>query len=258
MKIKFMTYNIASGNCFDGTKPEDGSKFKAHYDISRCCSVINEIKPDILGLNEINEHDTRFDSVSQPQVIAEKCDFPYYFFGKAVTFAWHPEGAYGNAKCSKFPYVSNEVIHIPDPPRKDEEQYYEHRNIIKSIIELPDKRRICHMQVHVGLAIQEHQNAIMTLCDLIDNTKEPIILSGDFNMREWDFLMDKIRERLIDVAQAMGEPYIKTFPSSHEFTNCPDVKIDYIFVSPSIKVLSHGTFQSTASDHLPYFAELEI
>ncbi|MBQ0125961.1 MAG: hypothetical protein KBS59_06555, partial [Clostridiales bacterium] len=64
MKLKFMTYNIASGRCFDGEKPIDGSKFQTLYNLSRCEEVISKLDPDFLGLNEINEHDNRFNGVS--------------------------------------------------------------------------------------------------------------------------------------------------------------------------------------------------
>lgn len=257
MKLKIMTYNIASCRTFDGDKPKEGEKFKMPYNPDRCCEVINKIKPDFLGLNEICEGYEKYNGDKQPALIAEKCGFPYSFFGKAISFNWEPNGAYGNAQVSKFPFVSTEVVQIPDPKR-DEEMYYEHRCIIKNVIELPDKKRICVMQIHVGLAIGEHQSAYNTLCKLIDETEEPIILMGDFNMREWDFMIEGLRKKLVDVADALGEKFIRTFPSGHNYTNCPDIKIDYIFVSPSIKVLSHGTYQSTASDHLPYFAEIEI
>ncbi|MBQ0124778.1 MAG: endonuclease/exonuclease/phosphatase family protein, partial [Clostridiales bacterium] len=225
--------------------------------LSRCEEVISKLDPDFLGLNEINEHDNRFNGVSQPEEIAKACGFPYWYFGKAVSFSWHPEGAYGNAQASKFPYVSTETVHIPDPVRHDESAYYEHRAIIKNVIELPDKRRLCVMQVHVGLAIAEHQNAVVKLCEEIDNSEYPVILMGDFNMCEWDFLLDKIKERLVDTAEAAGKKYFPTYPSNHKALDESDRKIDYIFVSPEIKTLDVGTYQDTASDHLPLWAELE-
>lgn len=256
MKLRFLTYNIASGRCFDVKRSEDG-KLRTPYDISRCISVIKEINPDFLGLNEICENDKRHDYVSQPKVIADACGFPNYYFGKAISFPFTNEGAgYGNAQASKFPYTSVSTIPIPDPEVKDEEGYYETRAIIKNVIELPDGRKLTVMQVHVGLNLREHQNAVVKLCEEIDSSEYPVILMGDFNMREWDFNLDRIRERLVDVNVAAGK-HFPTFPSTKE-VYCPDCKIDYIFVSPSIKVLDVGTVQDTASDHLPLYADLEI
>lgn len=257
MKLKFMTYNIASGRCYDGEKPADGSQFKPKYDLSRCISVIKANKPDFLGLNEITENDRRFGYVSQPGEIAKACGFPHYYFGKAISFSWIPDGAYGNAQCSDLPFVSTSTVHIPDPEKHDEEQYYEHRAIIKNVIELEDGRRICVMQVHCGLAISEHQNAIMQLCHEIDTAEYPVILMGDFNMRPWDFLIEKIRACLVDACKVTGNEYITTFPSSHVLTDV-DQKIDYIFVSPSIKVLETGIIDDTASDHRALWAVLDI
>ena len=255
MKLKFMTYNIASGRVFDRPMPED-KKYKSYYDLSRCIEVIKTLNPDFLGLNEINEDEKRFGCKSQPEEIAKGAGFEHFYFGKAISFPFSPDGAYGNAQCSHFPFVKTETVHIPDPERPDEEAYYEHRAIIKNVIELPDGRKLCVMQVHVGLAIGEHQNAVVKLCEEIDSAEYPVVLMGDFNMRPYDFLMDKIRERLVSAAEITGNKYIKTFPSNPELPSKP-IKIDYIFVSPSIKVKEVGTFDSMASDHLPLWAELE-
>jgi len=256
MKLKFMTYNIASGRVFDRPMPED-KKYKTYLDLNRCIEVIKEVNPDFLGLNEINEDEKRFGCKSQPEEIAKGAGFEHFYFGKAISFPFSPDGAYGNAQCSHFPFVSTSTVHIPDPERPDEEAYYEHRAIVKNVIELPDGRRLCVMQVHVGLAIGEHQNAVLKLCEEIDSAECPVVLMGDFNMRPYDFLMDRIRERLVSAAEATGNKYIKTFPSNPELPSKP-IKIDYIFVSPSIKVNAVGTFDSMASDHLPLWAELEF
>ena len=69
--------------------------------------------------------------------------------------------------------------------------------------------------------------------------------------------VDRIREKLVSATEVTGNKYIKTFPSNPELDSKP-ISIDYIFVSPSIKVNKVGTYDSMASDHLPLWAELEI
>lgn len=257
MKLKLMTYNVASGRCYDGTMPEDGSPFRTRYDLSRCEEVIRSWNPDILGINEINNGDARYDRINQTQHVADACRFPYWFFGPALSFPAHSEGSYGNGQASRFPYLSTNIVHIPDPPKKDERAYYEHRAIIKNTVVLPDGRRLCLMQTHSGLSIAEHQNCVTTVLKEIETAADPVILMGDFNMREWDFLIDRIREKLVDTAEAVGKKDLPTFPSNRAITDYPDCKIDYIFVSPCIKVLDVGVIDDTASDHKPLWAEIE-
>jgi len=55
MKLKIMTYNIASGRCY--AKDEDvNAQGGSIVDLDACAQVIREISPDLCGLNEINQY----------------------------------------------------------------------------------------------------------------------------------------------------------------------------------------------------------
>ena len=89
----------------------------------------------------------------------------------------------------------------------------------------------------------------------LDEIDGPIILMGDFNMRPSNILIDMLRERLFDTALIRDE-YFKTFPSYK--LNYTPAKLDYIFVSKHFKVLDLQIPQTSVSDHLPYYVDLEI
>lgn len=267
MKLKVMTYNIASGRYYANDSdftPEGGSV----VDLSKSAEVIRRVSPDVCGINEINDYLPEYllnrnltgTAADQTAYLAEASDLQNSCFGKAIHFSGR--GDYGNSVLSKHAVLEAGVIPIPDPEVFDENCYYETRGITK--VKLDIAGGITVLQVHVGLAVAESQNAVVTLCDEIDRTEGPLILMGDFNMCPSNFLLDRIRRRLTE-ALPEGEGYVHTFPSwpgdadiPADCRNHPRCKLDYIFVSRHFKVLDCRVLPSRVSDHMPMIADLEI
>jgi len=158
MKIKVMTYNVASGRCYDDT-----SKLVSHggapQDLTKCASIIKNISPDICGINETNHYMSNSQPIkNQPEFLAEYTGLRNCVFGKAITLKQSGGRDYGNAVITKYPIITAEVISIPDPEIKDENKYYETRSITKTKIDLAGG--ITVLQTHMGLAISEAKNAV--------------------------------------------------------------------------------------------------
>ena len=261
MKLKIMTYNVASGRVY-----EDTSKINSYggcpQDLSRCASIIRGISPDFCGINEINHYHSKDIAIkNQPEFLANNTGLTYCVFGRAMTTKSGGGRDYGNAVISKHPIISSEIISIPDPVIKDENKYYENRSITK--VKLDIAGGITVLQTHMGLAIAEAKNAVNTVFRLLDEIDGPVILMGDFNMRPSNILIDMLRERLFDTA-LIRDDYIPTFPSYiypegfHPGDETPPCKIDYIFVSKHFKTLSIDVINTSVSDHMPVVVEVEI
>lgn len=267
MKLHVMTYNIASGRYYknDADITPDGG---APTDLSQCAGVIRRVSPDLCGINEINNylpsyveaHKLTGTEPDQACYLSRETGLSHHFFGRAT--GWTHRGDYGNAVISKYPILETEIIPIPLPQYKDEARGYEPRSISKVKLDIADG--ITLLQVHIGLSVTEAQNAIVTLCDVIDKTDGPIILMGDFNIRPNNFLLDRIRQRLTE-ALPKGEGYIHSFPSWTEDAQLPErvkyypfCKIDYIFASHHFKILDCEVLKDRVSDHLPMTAVLEL
>ena len=123
MKLKIMTYNICSGHHFtrEGDYIPDPA-FDGPLDLNRCAEVISGLSPDICGLNEVDNFMKRSGNISQTDFIASRAGMKG-FFGKAISFSFDPEGAYGNSVLSRFPIVEGVAIPVPDPERQDETAY---------------------------------------------------------------------------------------------------------------------------------------
>lgn len=254
MKIRVMTYNIAS--CRNYEEVDEKGNAKASKP-ERVADVIREISPDVCGLNEVSHFSRNScESDTQTPYLAKATGLENHFFGYAVHLTYANETYnkdYGNAVISKHPIVEGAILPIPDPVIKDENAYYETRSITKAKIDLAGG--ITVLQTHMGLAIAESKNATLEILKALDEIDGPVILMGDFNMRPSNPLIDMLRERLFDTALIRDE-YFKTYPSYK--LNYTPAKLDYIFVSKHFKVLDLQVPQTSVSDHLPYYVDLEI
>ena len=106
------------------------------------------------------------------------------------------------------------------------------------------------MVIHFGLNPDEQENAVKTILENMENEK--CVLMGDFNLPPESPILNPIREKMVDTAILLDNEGL-SWPSDK-----PKVKIDYIFVTPDIKVNYAEVLPIIASDHRPYIAEIEI
>ena len=236
MKINLMSFNTQ--HCLNFLEQ------KIDFDIM--VEAIKTCDADIIGLNEMRDKGPSEDYEAQTEILAEKLGY-YHCFAKAIDF--EGENPYGNALISKYPIVSAEVILIPAPEVRGYNGYYEDRCLLKAVIEA-EGRRITVMVIHFGLNPDEAENAVKAV---ISNLPEDnVVLMGDFNLPPENELLLPIREKLFDTAKLFSEEKF-SYPSDE-----PYIKIDYIFTSGDVKVLSADIPEIIASDHRPHTATIEI
>ncbi len=214
---------------------------KINFDV--IADAIKMVNPDVVGFQEMRGAGKGEDYTDQTRILSEKTDLPNYYFGKAIDFELGP---YGNSIISRYPIVSAETISIPDPDPKTGTKYYETRAVLKVKLE----QGITVLVTHFGLNADEQINAVKTVVANLE--KEKCILMGDFNLRPDSPLLLPIRERMKDTASVFSEELL-SFPSDN-----PREKIDYIFVSPDIEIISADIPAIVASDHRPHTAELKL
>lgn len=213
-------------------------------DFDKVARTISELSPDVVGLNEIRGAGSAPEHDAQTETLSSLTGMKYYYFAQAIGGEKKP---YGNAILSRIPIVSAERIFIPDPEAEERvgKFHYETRCILKARLE----NGYTLLITHFGLNPDEQANAVETVIANLE--PERCILMGDFNMSPDDALLLPIRERLTDTADAFDAPRL-SFPSVE-----PARKIDYIFVSPDVRVISADIPQIVTSDHFPYVAQIE-
>lgn len=238
MQLLFMTFNIKHG--LDYVKQD-------RIDLELMANVVEHSGADIVGLNEVRGLGPHAEYTGQTDIISRYLGFHSYF-AKAIDFK--RRGPYGNALLSRFPIKRAETIIIPDPVVKDEDAYYETRCILKAEIEVAGGLTV--LVSHFGLACSERQNAVTEVVRQISKVQGPCVLMGDFNMTPDHHLLGPIYDCMADTAEK-GAKSLLSFPS-----DTPIRKIDYIFASRDIDVISADIPAIVASDHRPYIAVMDV
>lgn len=210
-------------------------------------NAILKCEADIVGLNEMydalpQETEQSKNFGAQTEKLSKLTGLNHYYFAKAIND--YPNGLYGNGFLSRVPISSCETIMIPDPVKLPG-KFYETRCILKAVLE----NGLTILVTHFGLNPEEQENAAKTVLENL--TDEKCILMGDFNIYPDNELLKPIKERMKDASSLFDMPKL-SFPSDK-----PSIKIDYIFVSPDIELVSADIPELIASDHRPHIAEIK-
>lgn len=212
-------------------------------DFEVMANAIKKCDADIVGLNEIRGAGIHPEYTAQTETLSKLTGLKNYYFGPALKFAWGP---YGNSFLSKYPIIKAETIPVPNPNPKKYDGYYETRCLLKVTL----SNDLTVLVIHFGLNPDEQENAVKTVVENLKSQK--CVLMGDFNVTPDDELLKPIRNKMIDTADFFDIEKF-SYPSDN-----PKRKIDYIFVSPDIKIISADIPNIIASDHLPHTAEIDF
>ncbi|MBP3494910.1 MAG: endonuclease/exonuclease/phosphatase family protein [Clostridia bacterium] len=229
--MKIMSFNTQHCYSYLGKRVD--------YDIM--AKAILDLDADIVGLNEMFDQGSIFGK--QTEKLSELTGLNNSFFAKAISLP--NEGAYGNGILSRYKIKSCESIIIPDPDPRIYDGYYETRCVLKAELE----NGLLVLVTHFGLNPDEQQSAVQTILKHIRQNK--CILMGDFNITPDNELLKPIKEKMVDTA-ILFDSEKKSWPSDE-----PQIKIDYIFVSPDIEIVSADIPEITSSDHRPYILEIK-
>lgn len=232
--MKIMTFNTQ--HCLNYLEQK--------IDFPLMAKTITDYGADIIGLNEMRGEGEREDYTDQVPMLSHLTEIPNYYFAKAIDVGG--SNPYGNGLLTKFKITEAVTIPIPDPEVRNGTESYETRCILKATLE----NGLTVLVTHFGLNPEEQENAVKTVIE--NMPQEKCILMGDFNVSPENPVLDPIRERMTDTACRFTEKLL-SYPSDK-----PNVKIDYIFVSPDIEVVCADIPEIIASDHRPHTAEIDF
>ena len=234
--MKIMSFNTQ--HCLNYTEKK--------IDFERMAEVIRESGAAVVGLNEMRGAGDVPDYTDQVGKLSALSGLKYHYFAKAIDVGGK-NAPYGNGLLSSYPIESAETIPVPDPAveeRVNKRGYYESRCLLKA-------RLSCGLTVlviHFGLNPDEQKNAVDTV--LANLESERCVLMGDFNVTPDNGVLSPIRAKMIDAATLFDGEKL-SFPS-----DAPDRKIDYVFVTPDLKLVAADIPATVASDHRPHTAEI--
>jgi endonuclease/exonuclease/phosphatase family metal-dependent hydrolase len=230
--LRVLTYNIKHGRGNDNV-----------VDLGRTAAVIRTQKPDIVGLQEVDDRAERSGRVPEAAYLGNLLELNHAF-GR---FMDYQGGAYGMAILSRFPIEATEEVRLPEGN--------EPRIALSARLRLPDNQQLAIVNVHFDWVRDDgfRFTQAEALTKYLDALKMPYILLGDFN--------DVPDSRTLALFKSRAGEAVKPDTDRFTFSSTePAKEIDYIFFAPAaawrareVRVIDEGV----ASDHRPVLAVLE-
>lgn len=222
-QLRVLSYNIHHGRGMDGV-----------FDYDRLAKIINDLKPDLVALQEVDHGVARSGRVDQAAILA-KLTGMHYAFGNAL---YHQGGEYGEAVLSRYPIKRFRAHHLPFHPG------LEPRTALAVQVDPgPGLPELIFVGTHLCHQRDETRAEQTTrLHTLFSSGETPVIMAGDFNARPGSDPMNVLLE----------DGWVDAI--------APESRIDYVlhrkqdswFVA-EVKILD----EPVASDHDPVLAVLE-
>lgn len=168
---------------------------------------------DIIGFTEIAQGDLRVLFRNQPKFIADYLGFHHVYarnLRRGLILA-----SQGNAIVSRYPIVSHQNHNLFRTDKK-----HEQRSCLEAVIDLGKPGKIMFLVAHLSLDAEESTRQLEQIWKIVEASRYPVILCGDFNSRPKSGRIKWLSERMKDVSANLNTT----------FKNLPDVKIDYLFV----------------------------
>lgn len=225
--LRIATYNIHAAIGVDRRR-----------DLARIAAVIEEIGPDVIGLQEVESRASRGSS-DQAMRLADMLEMacvegPMMLEGP---------GWYGNAILTRLPVLAEQRLRFPAHSG-------EPRGAVGVVVEDAQGSRWRLVNTHLDLWSRSRLRQVQSLARLLENAGEPWILLGDLN--EW-------RPRAPALVSLRRLGYVPPAPPSYP-SRWPVFALDRMVVRrchlegplrPHVSELSRR-----ASDHLPVVAEV--
>src|SRR3989344_2973234 len=213
-----------------------------------------ESRADVIGCQEVVP-------AREPNVIAGMEALGYKAAFSAALDIQHDGRIMGNAIFSKYP-IKSEQTHVLSEfdSAGFESAEFERRIAVQVDIDCSDSL-ISVFTTHLAHSHQKpspkQEAQAEKLVRLVP--RERAIVMGDFNAIPESNTIRIMKRVFIDTDLA-GTPTWSMYPEGCDVCNpqSVDIRLDYMFTTPDLKVLSSRVENSNASDHLPISAEIEV
>lgn len=247
--IKVMSYNIQKGIGTDRV-----------YRIERIADVIRESGAEVIGLQEVAVHwDEMTDYEHGIRQLAYELGMSF-FFAPIYDLPSEKEGQmnrrqFGVGILSKYPIVQAENHPMtrlstvtPDSEPAPMPGFAEALIDLKGVL-----LRVysAHLDFRRDPSLRALQ--VQEMLEVMSKHDCEKILFSDCNAKPDDTELAQLYSHLYDTWFSVNQEPGHTFPADN-----PDRKIDYIFASRGIRTIDAAIVPTTASDHRPITAQLEV
>ena len=243
--MRFMLYNLryctGTGRAFHLPFPGSGYLRRTTRNLHKITQFIQNQRPDIVGLIEVDSGSYRSRRLNQADVIAQTLGYHQCFESK------YAEGSLARV----LPVLGKQINALLTSRAIHAVRFhYFERGVKRLVIEM-ELQKLTVFLVHLSLKYRHRQDQLRHLSALVRNVKKPYIVAGDFNARwgerEVELFLEATRLRN---ATPDGAP---SYPSW-----APRKQLDFILHSHDIRVTHFEMPPVIFSDHLPLICDFEF
>ena len=234
-------YGVGTSKLFHVPFPFSGYLRDTRKNLDRITAFVASVKPDIVGLTEVDSGSYRSHKLNQAEQIANALGHYHVYASK-----YRP-----NALIRRLPIVGRQgnAFICSDTIRHQKFHYFRH-GIKRLVIELEMDNFVVFL-VHLSIGFRQRHSQLDDLHLLVKAVKKPVIVAGDFNP-----LWGARELRLFLAAtglQNANTDALPTYPSGR-----PRRQLDFILHSPEIKVSGFSVPKVSFSDHMPLVCDFEV
>ncbi len=232
-------------------------------DIRNVAKLIKAIDPDIFCLQELTVGHPVQEIKNTPRHLADHMG--YHFFTKEIPIET-PDGQkviLANGIFSRFPITSSRSAWT-NQPKHGGGYDDEYRAYVEATLEVQGEA-ITVGTTHMSYTHQfEDTPGKRKEADLLVHETRPhhkrFIFTGDLNAIPGSYTISEIGQSMQNVGPNFNRKTWTTKPFSYNgFVETElNWRLDYVFATPDIKVISSEIVQTEYSDHLPIYAKLRL
>ncbi len=222
-------------------------------------ALLNSVKPDIFCFQELC-----IDSVYNPGIrdiaryIAEKLGVRYYFETAFTKPDAEEVKSIGNAVFSRFPIVGKRHFFTKEAGSHVTDFSDEGRVYVEAEIQTDEQKFLqvgtVHLSyIHKFMMTEAKIKEVNRLVDGVKDKSKSYILTGDLNSTPDSYAIQELQKYFINAGPPFDEPTWTTKPFDHRGFREKSLRwrLDYIFVTKDIRIVSSEIIKTDYSDHLP-------
>ena len=234
-------YAVGGGASMHMPLPGAGYVLGNQSVLPEIAKFIKSVDPDVVGLIEVDTGSIRSRNVNQAEKLAEE-------LGMNTSY----ETKYGQQSFNQLlPIVRKQGNALMAAPRMHGETFHYFDTGIKRLIIELEMRDYAIFLVHLSLKYRHRHLQLRRLYDLIQETKKPVLVAGDFNTfwgeNEIYLFMKAAGLRSANVDS------LPTYPS-----RAPRKELDFILYQDGIRVTAFDIPNIKLSDHMPLVCDFEL
>lgn len=245
--LTVMTFNIARGQVAGG-------------ELRRIAAVIRSVRPNLVGLQEVDRSWSRSGSVDQAAELGRLLGMRHQFTRNLDCAAADGDAdgfcQYGTAILSRHPILPESPRRYRLPGAAGEEP----RALARVTVNVGG-RLVDVFNTHLSFVEPTRVRQVAAVKRIVRHDRRPFVLTGDFNALPFHLEMVSLRRVVRDGPTAAGRPHLRTTTRVHP------VRLDYVFLprpplnGPPERVAALSAFvisRPRVSDHRPLVVRIRV